>query len=118
MLGWVLLLVLLTVQVWGLYAPSPPATGPAGTDKLGHLLGFGLPAAVAWWLGARWWVALMVIHALVSEELQHRISPERMLDWRDTLANLAGLALGVALAAAAARLTRHHGGMQTARKEG
>ena len=74
--------------MWGLYAPSPPTTGPAGTDKLGHLLGFGAPAAVAWWLGGRWWVGLMVLHALVSEEVQQRISPERMMDGRDTLANL------------------------------
>ena len=100
--------------MWGLYAPSPPTTGPAGTDKLGHLLGFGAPAAVAWWLGGRWWVGLMVVHALVSEELQHRISPERMMDGGDTLANLAGLSVGVSLAAAAVRLRRHHGGMPSA----
>lgn len=116
-LGWSLLVVLLLVQVWGLYSPSPPTTGPAGADKLGHLLGFGAPAALAWWLGGRWWVAAMVGHALVSETVQQRISPERMTDWRDTVANLLGLALGVALAAAAARARRHHGGMPSGTQE-
>lgn len=119
LLGWTLLLVLLVVQVWGLYAPSPPGPdGPPGSDKVAHLLGFGIPAAVAWGLGARGVVALLVVHAVVSEPLQQAVAPERMLDWLDTVANLVGTGLGVSLAAAARRWPRHHGDMPSTGQEG
>lgn len=87
-------------------------------DKLGHLLGFGIPTALACWLGGRGWVVLFVAHALVSEPLQQALAPTRMLDWRDTVANLVGVALGVAFAGALRRLTRHDGGMPSTREEG
>lgn len=112
------LLVLLVVQVWGLYAPSPPGpTGPPGSDKLAHLLGFGIPAAVAWWLGARGLVAVFVVHALVSELVQQMLAPERMLDWWDTVANLLGIGVGVALARALRARTGHDGRMPSTRQE-
>lgn len=118
LLGWSVLLVLLVVQVWGLYAPSSPGPeGPPGSDKVAHLLGFGIPAALAWWLSARGVVALLLVHALASEPLQQAVAPERMLDWVDTVANLLGTGLGVALAAAARRFTGHHGGTPTTGQE-
>lgn len=100
------------VQVYGLYAPSPPGPeGPPGLDKLGHLVAFGLPAALAWWLGARWVVALLVVHAVISEPVQAAVAADRMTDPLDALANLSGVALGVALAAALRRRWVHDGGM-------
>lgn len=102
------------MQVWGLYTPVVP--GPAGVpglDKVAHALAFGVPAAVAWWLGARWVVVLLVVHALASEPLQHYLVPGRTLDWWDTVADLVGIALGVSLVAAVRRVRSHDGGMSS-----
>lgn len=100
LLGWCALVVLLVVQVVGLYAPTAPGPeGIAGLDKVSHVAGFLLPAAVAWALGARWVVVLLVIHALVSEPLQGWLAPMRSPDPMDTLADLVGVALGVGLGA-------------------
>lgn len=119
LLGWSVLVVLLVVQVWGLYAPSVPGPdGPPGIDKVSHLLGFGLPAALAWWLGARGLVGLMVLHALVSEPLQHALAPDRMLDVLDTVANLAGIGLGVAVDSAWRARNPHDGRMPSTTRRG
>lgn len=99
LLGWFLLLVTLVVQLVGLYAPSAPGpAGPPGSDKVGHLLAFAVPAALAWLLGARWLVVALVGHALVSEPIQGWVAPNRTPDPFDALADLVGVALGVALA--------------------
>ena len=98
-MGWMTLVVLLAVQMVGLYAASAPGPdGPDGSDKVGHLLAFAAPAALAWLLGARWLVPVLVLHALVAEPLQAWVAPTRMLDPWDTVANLAGTALGVLVA--------------------
>lgn len=111
-MGWAALVVCLLIQGFGLYSPSVP--GPAGVpglDKVGHVLAFAIPAALAWLLQARVMIALLVLHALVSEPLQHAIAPSRQADFWDAVANLVGLALGWWVAATILRLRRHHGGM-------
>ncbi|GAA5157938.1 VanZ family protein [Ornithinimicrobium tianjinense] len=82
-----------------MYAPSVPGPGGVpGLDKVAHLLLFALPSALAWLLGARWVVTLLVVHALVSEPLQGWVSPLRQADPWDTVADLAGVVLGVVVA--------------------
>jgi uncharacterized membrane protein len=97
--------VALAVQAVGLYSQTMPGPqgGPPGLDKVGHLLAFAIPAALAWLLGARWLVGALVLHALVSEPLQVWIAPLRQADPLDALADLLGIALGVAVARALAR---------------
>lgn len=95
-LGWCLLVGLLAVQVVGLYSPTVPGPeGGSGVDKVGHVVAFALPAALAWVLGARWVVVLLVLHALVSEPLQGWVAPLRRPDPLDAVADLVGVALGV-----------------------
>ncbi|WP_298750915.1 VanZ family protein [uncultured Serinicoccus sp.] len=111
-LGWFALLVSLLVQAYGLYAPQAP--GPAGVpglDKVGHLLAFAVPAALAWWLRARWLVPVLVLHALVSEPLQQLLAPGRQADLLDAVADLLGVALGVWVAATTRRRWGHDGDM-------
>lgn len=106
MIAWFALLVMLAVQLSGLYSATMPGpTGFDGMDKLSHLAGFGIPAGLAWALGARWLVVLMVVHALVSEQVQAWLAPLRMTDTLDTVANLLGIGLAV-LAVEVARRAR------------
>ena len=98
LLGWLTLAVSLVVQVVGLYSSDAPGPeGVPGLDKVSHLAGFGVPATLAWLLGARWVVLLLVVHALVSEPLQGWLAPTRRPDLLDTIADLIGIALGVGL---------------------
>lgn len=99
------------LQVAGLYSQSPPQPGGApGLDKVAHLAAFAVPAALAHLLGARWVLVLLVLHALVSEPLQHTIAPARQMDLLDTVADLVGIAVGVLLART---LTRRSAMMDT-----
>lgn len=103
-IAWFALLVMILVQVVGLYSATVP--GPEGIsrmDKLSHLAGFGVPAALAWALGARWLVLVMIGHALVSEPLQGWLAPLRVPDVLDTVANLTGIVVGVLLVEAVRR---------------
>lgn len=100
-------MVALVLQVYGLYAPEVPGpSGPPGSDKVAHLLGFGVPAALAWLLRARWVVVLLVVHALISEPLQGWLQASRQADVWDLVADLTGIALGVGLAALLLRVLR------------
>lgn len=100
------------MQCYGLYAPaSPGPDGVPGLDKVGHVLGFGVPAALAWWLGAQWLVWVLVGHALVSEPLQQALAPGRAMDWLDTGADLVGIALGVWLVVTLRARSGHDEGM-------
>ncbi|MGC5584085.1 hypothetical protein [Ornithinimicrobium sp. W1665] len=95
---------MLLIQVVGLYSDSAPGPdGPAGSDKVGHLLAFAGPVALARVLGARWLVPVLLVHALVAEPLQAWVAPSRMMDPWDTVANLAGVGLGVVVARGAGR---------------
>lgn len=92
--------VALAVQFWALYVPRAPGlqTG-LPLDKVVHLALF---AAVTW-LGLRcglpptWVVALMLMQAALSELVQHWWLPQRGGDWWDFVADVAGIALGLAL---------------------
>ena len=111
-LGWFALLVALLVQCYGLYAPQMPGPdGVPGLDKVGHLVAFAVPAALAWWLRARWLLPVLVLHALVSEPLQAVLAPGRQPDPVDAVADLVGIALGVWVAATTARRWGHDGDM-------
>ncbi len=104
--GWLALVVALVLQVAGLYSTSPPQPGGVpGLDKVAHLAAFAVPSALAWLLGARWMVGVLVVHALVSEPLQHLLAPGRQLDPLDTVADLVGVVVGVGLAALLRRRT-------------
>ena len=119
MLAWSALATCLLIQVYGLYAPSSPGPpGVPGLDKVGHLVAFAAPALLARLLGAHWLVVLLALHAVVSEPVQHAVSPTRMLDWWDAVANLSGVALGVLAATALHRRTRHDGGRPSRPEEG
>lgn len=97
--GWTALVVALVLQVAGLYSTAAPQPGGLPRlDKVAHLAAFAVPAALAWLLGARWLVALLVVHALVSEPLQHQLAPGRQLDPWDAVADLVGIGAGVVLA--------------------
>ncbi len=97
--GWRVALVLLVgVHLVVLYAPDAGgAPAFAGADKVVHLATFasvalaGLRAG----LGRRWWPALVVVHAVVSEMVQHWALPHRSGDPADVLADVAGVLLGV-----------------------
>ncbi|WP_022920570.1 hypothetical protein [Ornithinimicrobium pekingense] len=112
MIGWLVLVVTLVVQAVGLYSPTVPGPqdGPPGLDKVGHLVAFAVPAAVAALLGARWVVVALVVHAVVSEPLQSQLAPLRQPDVLDALADLAGIAVGVAVARALRRRSVIMGG--------
>jgi VanZ family protein len=111
-LGWLALLVALVLQAVGLYSASAPGpeVGVPGMDKVGHLVAFAVPAALAWLLGARWVVVALVLHALLSEPLQAWVAPLREPDPLDAVADLVGIALGVTVARALRRRSAIMGG--------
>lgn len=81
-----------------LYWPRAPAAGGLPhVDKLAHLLVF---AAVAWTgrraalLPIRWVAGLLVVHAVVSEIVQHLVLASRSGDPADVLADVIGVAVG------------------------
>ena len=91
--------VLLNLMV--LYAPRVPAvpTGGLPADKLVHVVAFALPTIALAWAGVpwRWVVAGMAGHALLSEVVQAAVLPDRSGDPWDVVADLLGIALGVAV---------------------
>lgn len=89
----------LAVHLWALYTPGsdlPPASD--GTDKIAHVLLFGVPAALGAYAVRPWWAMplALALHAPVSEVLQ-RLVPGRSSDPLDALADLSGIALGAYL---------------------
>ena len=84
-------------QLVVLYLPSTPAAVPqiAGLDKVVHVVIFALPVLLAVLLDARRWVIpLLVVHAPVSELVQGYVLPHRGMDYKDVIADLAGIVIG------------------------
>jgi VanZ family protein len=99
------------LQLWGLYRPTGPAlaTWFPGSDKVLHAVGFALPViliTLAYVLRRRalgrrprirvlvavgW---LFVVHAVVSELVQHAFYPNRSGDPLDVLADWSGIVVG------------------------
>lgn len=96
-----LVAALVALQVVALYVPmeqgGPPLV-PHG-DKVVHAVLFGAPVLVAGLAKGRAWpllAALGVVHAPVSEVIQHVALPSRSGDVLDVAADIVGI--GVALA--------------------
>ena len=93
-------------QLYGLYRPAGPATAAwfPGSDKVGHLIGFALPVCLVLLVSgmARRMVVTVVgvfaLHAVASELAQHFLYASRTGDALDALADLLGVALGLAAA--------------------
>ncbi|WP_153393499.1 VanZ family protein [Ornithinicoccus halotolerans] len=94
--AWTSWWVMLLVQLYGLYGPVVEGPGgPLSLDKLGHVLMFGVAAAVAAALRSRAALTVVVLHALVSEPLQAVLTSTRQADVLDLAADLVGIVLGV-----------------------
>ena len=91
--GWVLCVVLSLM-----HPPSIDVDVPEG-DKIGHLLAYGLLAAWGTWLFRSRRAQLASAGALVAlgiamEFAQGAFTSDRMMDWRDALADAIGVAIG------------------------
>ncbi len=101
--GWVLLAGLVTVSL----VPIDQPVAAPGADKFQHLLAY---AVVMYWWGmvqparrAFWLTVLPLLGVLL--ELAQGLLPFRFMEWRDMLANLAGVILaGILLRSPAGRL--------------
>lgn len=106
--------VALLVQLAVVYAPSAGgAPGVPHLDKLVHASVFALPVLFGLLAGLPLVpvVAVMALHAPVSEVVQGTLLPQRSGDPWDAAADLVGVALGVLAArAVAARSVRRSGG--------
>jgi hypothetical protein len=95
----VLLAAAVLLQLVVLYSPRAPSTGGHWwVDKTVHV---GIFAVVAWTgrlAGLRWrpLVLVLLAHAVVSEVVQATLLP-RDGDWRDSLADAVGVAVGALL---------------------
>jgi VanZ family protein len=82
--------------------PSPELTlEPPGSDKTHHFIAYSalaLPVALARPRGWGWWIGGFLGWSAAIELIQPQVN--RYGEWADLMANGAGLALGVALAAA------------------
>lgn len=106
------LLLLLGVVTYLALTPKPQAPLSLGWDKLNHLFAFTVLAAVGAMGFARAWtrLALGLLAFGVLIEILQSFTPHRSAEWRDLLADLLGIALGLAVACgtsrAAARLAQ------------
>lgn len=102
--GWLVLFALaIAVQLIGLYAPRVPSGGGIpGLDKVTHAAMFLAPALLGLLAGIRPVVLapLLVAHAVVSEIVQHLVLEERSGDPWDAVADIVGVAIGLALGSA------------------
>lgn len=92
--------VALGVQALVLYLPTPP--GPPSpmpyADKLIHAGVFALPVLLAGWLHRPWVPAVVgavLVHAPVSEIIQHALLPSRSGDALDAVADLVGIGAAI-----------------------
>lgn len=100
-LAWAAFAVALLVQLAVLYSPSTPDGTPQvpGLDKVVHATIFLLPALFGVLAGIRplRLAVVLVAHAIASELVQHLVLPERLGDAWDALADIVGVALGLAI---------------------
>lgn len=92
LIGWLGLALTLAVSL----GPPTLDEGSSHSDKLAHLLGYG--ALMFWWaqliVTRRWRLALAVtLFGCAIEGLQS-LTPDRLADAADALANVTGVALG------------------------
>ncbi|KRF22975.1 hypothetical protein ASG91_16650 [Phycicoccus sp. Soil802] len=90
--------VILVAHLAALYWPRVDIVGPVTwSDKVGHVLLFLAPTVAGLLAGVRpaYLVALLALHAPVSELLQHYLLPHRSGDAWDAVADLGGVVLGV-----------------------
>ena len=107
-----LALASVALQLAALYWPRVSIEGPTTwTDKLVHPALFALPLVLVslWW--GRWRPVLLVllVHAPVSELVQHYALPHRDGDVWDAVADVAGLLVGLGVLAVVARVRRSRG---------
>lgn len=100
------------VQLAALYWPRVTLEGPTTwTDKLVHPAVFAVPLVLVslWW--GRWRPVLLVllVHAPVSELVQHYALPHRDGDVWDAVADVAGLLVGAGVLAVVAGVRRSRG---------
>lgn len=86
-------------QLLGLYAPSTPELGGPtvpGADKAAHVVMFAAVVLTALRAGLppRWVVGLSLLHAVLSEVVQHELLPHRSGDLLDVVADVVGIVLG------------------------
>ena len=89
--------IALAAQLSALYWPMV-TSGPTvpGLDKLVHILVFAAPALAALMagIGAPWVFGILVMHAPLSELIQHFALAHRTGDVLDVMADFAGIGLG------------------------
>jgi hypothetical protein len=78
-----------------LYWPRSPSTGGLPIDKVVHAVIFGMVLWVAAKAGLWVWLvaALLVVHAVVSELIQHYLLVGRSGDVSDSIADIAGVVI-------------------------
>jgi VanZ family protein len=99
--------VLVVAVAWLALTPRPPAVVQSGWDKLDHGLAFAalaVLARLAYGRAPAAWVGLIAYGALI-EIVQTRV-PGRHGDLFDFIADLAGIAVGIALVAGAQHMAR------------
>ena len=107
-----LALLALVVQSLALYWPQPPDLGGVdalpGLDKLAHVVLFAVPTW-AWLRVYRtpWVPAAMLAQTAASEWIQGAFLPHRGAEVGDVVADVLGVALGVALVTWGPGATRH-----------
>jgi hypothetical protein len=96
------------VNLLGLYWPQPVSGGGLfpNVDKVVHVGIFAAAAVTGVWvrLPVRWLVALLVVHAVASEFVQHWLLPNRSGDPVDAVADMVGVGLGAMVGVATARI--------------
>ncbi len=109
--GATVLVGVLVAHLVTLYIPGSPDQREViipHLDKAIHLIAFGVPAFLLSKAVNRWWpVALLAVHAPVSELIQHHFVPFRAGEVADAVADLAGVAAGVLAAQWGRRRSRH-----------
>ena len=95
-------------QVWVLYLYVPGGSDPVSfpqADKVVHTVVFAVPALLGVLARLRPWLVglVLVVHAPVSELVQHLWVPGRAGDPWDVVADLVGVLVGLAIGSALVR---------------